>query len=145
MKPQNRVTAEYLFFLKEWTNFFYFWHLQEHAYTQKFKKEGCLLFYTKYYSRGKQCAANSNFSVIFHLQSVNRRRGPSGPGVCQQSPGRAAGQSGGPVWLRGRWCLHHQWLQLHQWTGSTHLFYTTPLNMVVSALRTGSQCPIIWR
>lgn len=41
MKPQNRVTAEYLFFLKSERSF-YFWHLQEHAYTEV-KKRGVFI------------------------------------------------------------------------------------------------------
>lgn len=67
-------------------------------------------------------------SLNSHLQSVNRRRGPEGPGVCQQDPGRVVGQPGRPVWLRGRRRLHHQWLQLHQWTGTAHhtfVFFNT--------------------
>lgn len=41
MKPQNGVTAEYLFFLKSERSF-YFWHLQEHVYTEV-KKRGVFI------------------------------------------------------------------------------------------------------
>lgn len=53
------------------------------------------------------------FNLLFYIQSVNRRRRLTRPGDRQQSPGRAVGQPGRPIWFRGWWHLLHQWLQLY--------------------------------
>lgn len=78
--------------------------------------------------------------LVVLVQPVYRRRGPTRPGIREQSPGGAAGQPGGTFRAGGRRRLHHQWLQLHQRTGSAFSFIPYFCSLVTPTFLSSNVC-----